>query len=199
MNLTFFIKSATVSLDNYTIKDIPGSSGRLDVISRCILAALLKKDYFDLTVKIWVFLDNYGTLVFDPQAFNYEIFPKNELRFTNCLVDLLLKKLKKEDIIDNPLRSVQKSGMSIIEAIKKFQKLNYNQFILKEDGKDFFEFRFKIEEMNDILFIIGSQEDDFLDSDALLALKIPTISFGTSSYLASSVIRLLKLHILELQ
>ena len=95
MILTFLIKSTTVSLNNYTIKDIPGSSGRLDVISRCILAALLDKDYFDLRVNIWVFLDNYGTLVFDPQAFDYDTFPKNELRFSDCLVDLLLKKKKK--------------------------------------------------------------------------------------------------------
>ena len=96
MILTFLIKSSTVSLTNYTIKDIPGSSGRLDVISRCILAALLNKDSFDLRINIWVFLDNYGTLVFDPHAFDYNTFPKNELRFSDCLVDLLLKKKKKE-------------------------------------------------------------------------------------------------------
>ncbi len=47
MNLIFFIKSATVDLKNYTIKDIPGSSGRLDVISRCILAAILSNNNFE--------------------------------------------------------------------------------------------------------------------------------------------------------
>ncbi|TFF63532.1 MAG: tRNA (pseudouridine(54)-N(1))-methyltransferase TrmY, partial [Promethearchaeota archaeon] len=39
--LIFFIKSESVNLKNYTIKDIPGSSGRLDVISRCLLSGLL--------------------------------------------------------------------------------------------------------------------------------------------------------------
>jgi tRNA (pseudouridine54-N1)-methyltransferase len=198
MNLIFFIKSTTVNLNNYIIKDIPGSSGRLDVISRCILAALLNEENFDLRVKIWVFLDNFGTLVFDPHSFDYDNFPKNELRFTDCLVDFLLNNDTNEEIIHNPLQTVQKSRMDIIEAIKKFQNLNYSQFILKEDGMDFFENRFDIKEKNDILFIIGSQEDDFLDSEALVALKIPTISVGTPSYLASSVIRLLKLHILAL-
>lgn len=196
MILTFLIKSTTVSLNNYTIKDIPGSSGRLDVISRCILAALLNKDSFDLRVNIWVFLDNYGTLVFDPQAFDYNTFPKNELRFSDYLVDLLLNKKKKEEIHNNPLRSIQHSRMGIIEIIKKFQKLNYCQFILKEDGKDFFEHRIAIKEKDNVVFIIGSQEDDFLDSKALLALNIPTISVGNQSYLASSVIRLLKLHLM---
>ena len=196
MNLIFFIKSTTVNLNKYTIKDIPGSSGRLDVISRCILAALLNKENFDLSVKIWVFLDNYGTLVFDPHLFDYDNFPRNELRFTDCLVDVLLKNDTNEEITHNPLRSVQKSRMSIIDAIKKFQKLNYSQFILKEDGNDFFENRFDIKEKSKALFIIGSQEDDFLDSKAILALNIPTISVGNQSYLASSVIRLLKLHLM---
>ncbi|MFX1375695.1 MAG: hypothetical protein ACFFA0_07775 [Promethearchaeota archaeon] len=198
MNLIFFIKSATISLDNYTIKDIPGSSGRLDVISRCILAALLKKENFETLVKIWVFLDNYGTLLFDPQSFDYNNFPKNELRFTDYLVDFLLNKKKNKEMINNPLRSIQISQISIIEAIEKFQKLNYSQYILREEGNDFFKLRYDIRQKSNVIFIIGSQEDNFLDSEELLALNIPDISIGTQSYLASSVIRLLKLYLLVL-
>lgn len=198
MNLIFFIKSATISLDNYTIKDIPGSSGRLDVISRCILAALLKKENFETLVKIWVFLDNYGTLLFDPQSFDYNNFPKNELRFTDYLVDFLLNKKKNKEMINNPLRSIQISQISIIEAIEKFQKLNYSQYILREEGNDFFKLRYDIRQKSNAIFIIGSQEDNFLDSEELLALNIPDISIGTQSYLASSVIRLLKLYLLVL-
>jgi tRNA (pseudouridine54-N1)-methyltransferase len=195
MNLVFFIKSETIKLDNYTIKNIPGSTGRLDVISRCILAALLNNDSFDLNVKIWVFLDKYGTLIFDPLLLNYDSFPKNELKFTDYFISFLVNKDPSE-IINNPFKSVQKSQMSIIKAIHQFQKNNYSQFILKEEGEDFFKIRYELKERRNVLFIIGSQEDDFLDSDGLLALKIPTISIGRSSYLASSVIKLLKLHIL---
>jgi len=196
MNLVFFIRSKTVNLDNYTIKDIPGSTGRLDVISRCILASLLNKDKFDLSVKIWVFLDKYGTLIIDPNLFDYDNFPKNELRFTDNLVNLLLNKDSSQEIIYNPLKSIQISELSIIEAINQFKKYNFSQFILKEEGNDFFKIRCDITEKSDVLFIIGSQDDEFLDSEDLLALKIPAISIGNSSYLASSVIRLLKLYIL---
>lgn len=199
MNIIFFIKSTTVNLNNYTIKDIPGSSGRLDVISRCVLAALLHNNKFEMRVKIWVFLDNFGTLIFDPQLFNSNNFPKNELRFTDCLVDFLVKKNTSKELIGNPLRSIQMSRLNIMEAIKKFHKLNYTQYILKENGTDFFKIRYDIKEKNNVIFIIGSQEDNFLDSKALLVLNIPTLSIGTHSYLASSVIRLLKLHILILQ
>lgn len=198
MKLTLFIKSPTVNLENFTIKDIPGSSGRLDVISRCILAAILTEGYFEVNVRIWVFLDNYGTYIFDPELFNYENFPKNELMLTEHFATFLLKSKLGEIPYNNPLKPIKTSNLNILKAIKKFQKRSYNIFILREDGNDFFKLRNRIQKMMNILFIIGSQEDDFLNSKELLALKIPTISIGNQSYLASSVIRLLKLHILLL-
>jgi tRNA pseudouridine-54 N-methylase len=76
--------------------------------------------------------------------------------------------------------------------------LNYSIFILKESGSDFLNLRKAISKMDNILFILGSQEDEFLESIEILELKIPIINIGNQSYLASSVIRLLKLHLLSL-
>jgi tRNA (pseudouridine54-N1)-methyltransferase len=198
MTLIFFIKSATVNLNNYTIKDIPGSSGRLDVISRCILAAILSEGDFEKNIQIWMFLDNYGTFIFSPELLDYRNFPKNELKLTDYFVQFLIKSNLAETLNDNPLKSIKTSNMNILEAIKKFKKTNYSIFTLKEEGKDFIKLKSRIQEKKDILFIIGSQEDEFLNSKELLALKIPTISIGNQSYLASSVIKLLKMHILLL-
>ena len=78
MTIIFFIKSKTVNIDKYNIKDIPGSSGRLDVISRCILSAILNNNDFERKTQIWVFLDLYSTFIFNPESFDYKIFPKNE-------------------------------------------------------------------------------------------------------------------------
>lgn len=198
MKLVFFIKSETVDISNYTIKNIPGSSGRLDVISRCILAALLVKDGFEKEIQIWVFLDKYDTFIFNSEKLNYEIFPKNEIYLTDCFVNFLrMNTLDRKDI-GNPLYAVEVSELSMIEAIKEFLKLNYEIFILKEDGIEFKIQKSKIQEKNDIIFIVGSQEDDFINSKELLSLNLPTISIGNQSYLASSVIRLLKLHLLAL-
>ena len=61
MTIIFFINSKTVCIEDYNIKDVLGSSGRLDVISRCILAAILNIDGFDKNTQIWAFLDKYGT------------------------------------------------------------------------------------------------------------------------------------------
>lgn len=193
MNLIFFIKSATVNLQNYTIKDIPGSSGRLDVISRCILAAILSNNNFEKKVEIWVFLDNYGTYIFNPESLDYTNFPKNELLLTDYFVNFLQKLKAKEKLNQNPLNSIKISKLSIIEAIKKSHQMNYCIFVLKEDGKDFFKLKNIIQEKDNVIFIIGSQEGKFINSKELQALNLPYLSLGTQSYLASSVIRLIKL------
>jgi tRNA (pseudouridine54-N1)-methyltransferase len=198
MTIIFFIKSKTINIDKYNIKDIPGSSGRFDVISRCILAALLGNDNFDKNIQIWIFLDHYGTFIFSPEFFNYEIFPKNELRFTDYFVKFLQEYHNTREQSLNPLSSIRESNMNIIEAINHFKKLNFNLYILCEQGQDLFKLLRNIQEKGNNVFIIGSQEDEYLYSKELLALKIPMISIGNQSYLASTVIRLLKLHILAL-
>ncbi|MFX0024740.1 MAG: hypothetical protein ACFE9S_20700 [Candidatus Hermodarchaeota archaeon] len=195
MTIIFFIKSKTVKLDRYNIKDIPGSSGRLDVMSRCILATLIDNDRFEMNSQIWVFLDNYGTFIFSSDNLIYDEFPKNEILFT----DYFVKLIQTSDILPpppNPLNSIKRSNMGIIKAIKHFKRLKYNLYILQEQGKDFWTILNSIKEKENILFLLGSQEDDFLNSVELLELKIPSLSLGNRSYLASSVIRLLKLYIL---
>ena len=198
MTISFFIKSSTVDISKYTIKDIPGSSGRLDVISRCVLAAILGKGNFEKDIQIHLFLDRYGTFIFDPENLDFDIFPKNEILFTDYFVALLQNYHIRKNLHLNPLNPVRTSKMSMIEAIKHFQNLNYSIFILKESGSDFLNLRKAISKMDNILFILGSQEDEFLESIEILELKIPIINIGNQSYLASSVIRLLKLHLLSL-
>ncbi len=198
MTIIFFIKSSTIDISKYTIKDIPGSSGRLDVISRCVLAAILGKDNFEKEIQIHLFLDRYGTFIFEPDNFDFDIFPKNEILFTDYFVDLLQKDHIRKKKPLNPLSLVRTSKISMIEAIRYFQNLNYSIFILKEGGINFLNLRKTIHKLENVLFVVGSQEDEFLDSKELLDLKIPIISLGNQSYLASSVIRLLKLWMLAL-
>ena len=198
MTVIFFIKSSTIDISKYTIKDIPGSSGRLDVISRCVLAALLGNDYFDNDIQIYLFLDRYGNFILESENFDFDSFPKNEVLFTDYFVDLLQNNHIRNNQHLNPLNQVKSSNISMIEAIRHFQNLKFSIFILKEGGNDFLNLRKTIRKMENILVILGSQEDEFLDSKEILDLNLPIISFGNQSYLASSVIRLLKLHLLRL-
>ena len=121
MKKIFFIKSATIDISRYNIKDIPGSSGRLDVISRCILSALIDNNDLEKDIQIWVFLDNYGTYIFDSNSFNNDHFPKSEILLADSFVDLIKKKINREGYPET-LGSVEKSKLNIIDAIKKFVK-----------------------------------------------------------------------------
>lgn len=195
--IIFLIKSDTIILDNYTIKDIPGSSGRLDVISRCIISALLNGKGFDMNYIIWVFFKRYKTLKFDPFDLDYKEFPKNEL----LLSDYIVKLLKAEDSADlnrdhNPLKSILVENTSFLEALKELKKENKsNIFVLKESGKKFLDVFSTQLLKKELYIIIGNQAEDFINSEAFLNLNFPELSLGAKSYLASQVIRLIKLNI----
>jgi len=196
-DIIFVIKSDTVNLDNYTIKDVPGSSGRLDVISRCILSALLNNNKFDLNCKIWVFLKGYNTLKFDPSDLIYSKFPKNELLLADYIVKLLqLKNNDPNDERGNPLISSLTENITIMEYLKRIKKTNKdNIFVLKEEGKDFFNGISQGSNQNKLYFIIGNQCEDFINSKEFLQFNFSEVSLGKTSYLASQVVRLIKLNI----
>ena len=191
----FFIKSSTVTLSKYNIKDIPGSSGRLDVISRCVLSALTIGNNLEKNIQIWIFLDKYGTFILDSNSFNDENFPKNELLLTDSFVTLIKKKIKGENYPETPLDSIEYSNLSIFDAIKNFIDKKYKIYVLNENGKDFRLVFRELDSKDNLLFIIGDQSGDLLHSSELKKLNLTNLSLGDRSYLASSTIRLIKMHL----
>jgi len=186
-----------VDISNYNIKDLTGTTGRLDVIIRCILAALFNDDGFEKDLQIWVFLDNYGTYIFNTDLLDYNNFHKNELMLADYFVDLIQKKEQRLSVINNPLSSVKILKTDILDSLVQFQKLKYSIYVLMEGGEDFFNYLQEIQLKENVLFVVGSQIGDFINSRELLSMKFPEISLGTQSYLASSVIRLIKLYLLK--
>jgi tRNA pseudouridine-54 N-methylase len=188
MDLIFFIQSKTVNLEKFTIKDLPGSSGRFDVICRCILAAL-DNNIPDTFIQIWVFLPRYGTFIFDVRELNLEIFPKNEL--------LLAKKFKDFIFQTDQELNIKKSSMNIFEAINKFVKYRNEIILLSESGQNFNDFIMNNRDINTLLCIVGDQTGDLINSSELRKFNLPEVSFGKKSYLASSVIRLVKIALMK--
>jgi len=199
MNLTFFIQSSTVNLNNYSIKDLPGSSGRFDVISRCVLAALLNGNEIEKTVQIWVFLSDYGTFIFDVSNLSVDNFPKTELIFAKYFMEVILNKVSFRTGIlqfpDNPLKKIKIVDTNLIDALKDFLKNGYKLYVLYEKGVDFFENVKEFRSEKNLGFVIGNQSG--IDSEQLRALNLINVSFGSQSYLASSVIKLIKLYLLR--
>ena len=194
MKIVFFIKSETINLNVYSLKDPLGSSGRLDVIVRCALAALLHNYELEENVEFWTFLDNYGTYVFKSSLFDHSIFPVGELEFMDYFVEII-KGVEKDGKIKNPLKEVIVSNIDIMSAIENFKKEGFKAFILHENGDKVSQQLFTID--NKFLFIIGNQSGDFLESKQLLNSDIPRISLGEKSYLSSSVIKLIKTKLLD--
>ncbi|TFG17628.1 MAG: hypothetical protein EU531_02685 [Promethearchaeota archaeon] len=190
MKIVFFIQSSTVILENYTIKDIPGSSGRLDVISRSILAAMLGENGLDINIEVWVFLENYGTFIFNSNDFNDDYFPKNEILLSDYFVKYIRNMRE-----PNPLKTVKCVNMNIFKALQNFINLNFQIFILDEDGQDFYPFFKNFNHNDNLLFIIGNQIGEIITSEDLTHFNFKRISLGSQSYLASSVIRLIKLNL----
>jgi len=192
--IVFFIKSETINLDNYTIKNPIASTGRLDVISRCILAALLNNFKLEKDFEFWAFLDNYGTYIFKSELFQEGNFPKGELKFMDDFVKII-KGQKNDKSSNNPLDYIIISDIDIMDAIENLKKEGFSPFILHESGKHISPDLF---DQNDkYLFILGNQTGEFLDSEKLINTGIPRVSLGTTqSYLASSVIKLIKFQLM---
>jgi len=195
MNLIYFIESATVDISKYTIKDIPGSSGRLDVISRCVLSALTLNNKLEKGVQIWIFLAKYGTFIFDSDLFNDELFPKNEILLTDFFVDFIKKKKKDEGYLETPLDPIKCSDLGIFDAIKNYTKKNYKVYLLNENGIDFKKVFKELSSKDNLLFILGDQTGDLLNDKELKELNLTNLSLGNRSYLASSTIRLIKMNL----
>ena len=191
----FFIKSSTVTLSKYNIKDIPGSSGRLDVISRCILSALMMNNTLEKDVAIWIFLDKYGTFIFNSDLFNDEYFPKNEILLTDFFVEFIIKTKKREIYPETPLDSVKYSSLGIFDAIKNFVEKKYKIYVLDENGTDFKKVFTSLSSEDNFLFILGDQSGDLLNKEELKKLNLTNLSLGNRSYLASSTIRLIKMNL----
>lgn len=190
--MIFFIESETVDLAHYTIKDIPGSSGRLDVISRCILATLLNNNRFDLETEIWVFLKKYGTFQFNPKILNYKTFPKNELLLSDYFVEIINYHGSNNELENNPLSNVRLIKDDLTTSLIKFMDNGFKSFILLEEGNDF-QGQEKNINYDKVLFVIGNQTGISLNFEQFPSKDLKKISLGATSYLASSIIRLIKI------
>jgi len=193
LTLIFLIKSETVDISNYTIKDIPGSTGRLDVISRCILAAIMRNKIFEKKVKIYIFLNQLGNYLFDPNKLNKISFPTNELLLSDLLVSIIKTRIKEGNENLQNAQGIEVISKDIFQIIQDYQNLNFKSFILCEEGENIIRIRETFTSLKEnLLFIIGNQRGDFLNSHKLEKIDLPKISLGKMSYLASSCIRLIK-------
>ncbi|MHA1579440.1 MAG: hypothetical protein ACTSUQ_07420 [Candidatus Freyarchaeota archaeon] len=92
MKRVFILKASTARTDNkFTIKDLPGSSGRIDLVCRCILAALLTSSSHRTDTILYAVLEGppRPPLTIEIDGEKIEQLPRNELQLGLLLRQIL--------------------------------------------------------------------------------------------------------------
>jgi tRNA (pseudouridine54-N1)-methyltransferase len=183
---------ASTSSD-YKLNDLPASSGRLDVVCRCIIASLLvAKRIRDDTVFIAILEGKPKPpvqLKLDGKML--ETLPYSEVGVASMLKKVLGERLEKGEEYASPYwRGVSLAKKSYKEALDS--ELQSNQlYYLHESGEDIR--KVDIDLVEDCIFVLGSNKGlSTEDEEPLDQLGAKRISVGPLSYLSSQVITLVQ-------
>jgi tRNA (pseudouridine54-N1)-methyltransferase len=160
---SFIVIGQNVGTDGkFSLNDLTGSTGRLDVLLRCVNSA------FMLSNDIRRNVDLYLVLMGEPEPPKALHFCGEELKYLNpderstaaLVKNALMKKAGPEWVRSTPGISVSRKGFS--EVLEEFRgcRLAY----LKEDGASISETTLREEDV----FILGGKEDLSLEEEKLI-------------------------------
>lgn len=185
------MKSETAhTIPDFSIKDIPGTSGRLDVICRCLISSFGKGDEGRNT-------DFYAVLEGGSSASRLIVvegrrlkhLPKDEFEAATIVRQLLGKNPESENVLNKwPGFSTYSKGFQ--ETVNELKGQGV-LFYLHQDGHDIRRFDFPKD--GDLVFILGDHLGlTKTDEEFLHDLGVVQISVGPLIYLASHCIRLVQ-------
>ena len=191
MKRVFILKASKARTDNrFTIKDLPGSSGRMDLVCRCILSALILSKTHRLDTVFYAVLEGppRPPLTVEVDGEKVKALPRDEFQTA-----LVLKELLDPNIASFPsgFRLINKSFRDVVG--EQFNKSEI--YLLHSSGNDiketFIEFQ-KVEKPQ-LAFILGdhiglSQND----LEWLIQKGIRPLSVGPKEYLGSQCIFLVQ-------
>ncbi|CAB49665.1 tRNA (pseudouridine(54)-N(1))-methyltransferase TrmY [Pyrococcus abyssi] len=195
----FIIKANEAHTANdFSLKDLPGTSGRIDLICRALNSAFHLSHSFRKNVRVYVTLlgppDPPKSLRFEGPELKPKILNPDELSTAKIIGKALergkdIKRKSTEEI--KVLPGIYVSNMSFEDVIRVVIK-RFPLYILEEDGKDITEVEFP---KNNVAFVLGdhiglSSEDlSFLES---VGMKV---SIGPKAYLTSHVIAYVNIYL----
>ena len=167
-----------ITSGDFNLNDLCGSTGRLDVLLRCINSAFFLSHDFRRDVELYIILlgepDPPKTL----RLVGYELKYLNpDERSTGALIrNALMKKLEDQEIMATPGIYVSRSGFEeILSKLSKISKIVY----LKEDGKDFDPSN----DAQDYTFVLSDDKDMGEEEEAIIRnYEADKISLGLKSY-----------------
>jgi tRNA (pseudouridine54-N1)-methyltransferase len=183
----FILKASIAHTDNkFNIKDLPGTSGRLDLVCRCILSALLLSNTHRVDTVFYAVLEGppRPPLIIELDGEKIEELPRDELQ-----VGLLLKEMldPKRESFPSGFRLISKGFRELVEEQANKSKIYY----LHQSGSDINKTlsEFQNAEKSQLAFILGDHIG-FSQSDIeyLKEKGIKPLSLGLKEYLGSHCI-----------
>jgi len=182
----FVLKASTaVTAPIFILRNIAGTSGRLDIVCRCIINAFLINGRIRRNVDFYAVLEGPPSpprlLMVSSELLSH--LPKSEVEVARIIRDLL--SIGKGFHPRNEAFKIDR--MSFKKLILYLKNEGYSLVYLHENGVDIRKFNFA--SLTSTVFILGDHlgldpaSEKFLDS-----LNIPRISLGPISYLASHCI-----------
>ena len=164
---------------DWKLDDICGGAGRLDVLVRCVTAALWKSHGLRPETDVWLILNGPPnapiTVHFSGEKIRY-LNPDE--RSTAALIRNGLIKYKNENGLIETSPGINMERIGLEQVLKKLP----NPVLLSENGND------EIENAN--TFILGDDKDPTEEEMQILA-DLPRINLGKDSLLSSACITLI--------
>ncbi len=186
---TFIIKAnkARTSPD-FKLSDLPGTSGRIDVLCRFLNSAFLLSHGFRKNVRVWLLL--YGPPN-PPKAIRFE-GPKLRVRLNpdeRSTAKLIMKALKAGEGLKEPGKEVEVyPGLYVsnrtFEDVIRMTLKNSRLYYLHEEGKPIEKVSFG----GNVAFVLGDHEGLNKEDETFLEGIAEKVSVGKKSYLASHVV-----------
>ncbi|NJE53760.1 tRNA (pseudouridine(54)-N(1))-methyltransferase TrmY [Thermococcus sp. 21S9] len=186
---TFIIKAnkARTSPD-FKLSDLPGTSGRIDVLCRFLNSAFLLSHGFRKNVRVWLLL--YGPPN-PPKAIRFD-GPKLKVRLNpdeRSTAKLIMKALKAGEGLKEPGKDVEVyPGLYVsnrtFEDVIRLTLKNSRLYYLHEEGRPIERVSFG----GNVAFVLGDHEGLSREDEAFLEGIAEKVSVGKKSYLASHVV-----------
>ncbi|ASJ09330.1 tRNA (pseudouridine(54)-N(1))-methyltransferase TrmY [Thermococcus siculi] len=174
---------------DFSLKDLPGTSGRIDVLCRFLNSAFLLSHGFRKNVRVWLSL--YGPPN-PPKAIRFEgqrMRPKTLNPDELSTAKLIVKALKAGEGLRDPSRELEVlpgiyvSNLSFEDIIRRTLR-GATLYYLHEEGEPIEEVQFP----SNVAFVLGDHEGLSGEDEAFLKGIAQKISVGRKSYLASHVV-----------
>ncbi len=185
------MKSGTAhTIPDFSIKDIPGTSGRLDVICRCLISTFRKNKEMRNT-EFYAALEGGASAprLIIVEGRRLKRLPGDEFEAASVIKKLLGKNPENENVLDEwPGFSIYSKGF---QEIVNELRVEGVLFYLHQNGYDIRGFNFP--EGDDLVFILGDHMGlTKADEELLQDLGGVRISVGPLVYLSSQCISLVK-------